>query len=52
MTIKDKAKKVVTKIDEVNAIADPVSDRFLELIKESKKTLLVISIIAFIIWLI
>jgi hypothetical protein len=52
MTIKDKAKKVVTKIDEVIAIADPVSDRFLELIKESKKTLLVISIIAFIIWLI
>jgi hypothetical protein len=52
MTIKDKAKKVVTKIDEVIAIADPVSDRFLDLIKESKKTLLVISIIAFIIWLI
>jgi hypothetical protein len=52
MTIKDKAKKVVTKVDEVIAIADPVSDRFLDLIKESKKTLLVISIIAFIIWLI
>jgi hypothetical protein len=48
MTIKDKAKKVV--VDEVIAI--PVSDRFLDLIKESKKTLLVISIIAFIIWLI
>jgi hypothetical protein len=52
MTIKDKAKKVVGKVDEVIAIADPVSDRFLDLIKESKKTLLVISIIAFIIWLI
>lgn len=50
MTIKDKAKKVV--VDEVIAIADPVSDRVIELIKESKKTLLVISIIAFIIWLI
>ena len=52
MTIKDKAKKVVTKVDEVIAIADPVSDRFLELIKESKKTTLVVIIIAFIIWLI
>jgi hypothetical protein len=52
MTIKDKAQKVVGKVDEVIAIADPVSDRFLDLIKESKKTLLVISIIAFIIWLI
>jgi hypothetical protein len=52
MSIKDKAVKVVGKVDEVIAIADPVSDRFLDLIKESKKTLLVISIIAFIIWLI
>ena len=52
MTIKDKAKKVVTKIDEVIAIADPVSDRFLDLIKNSKRTTLVVIIIAFIIWLI
>ena len=52
MTIKDKAKKVVTKIDEVIAIADPVSDRFLDLIKNSKRTTLVVVIIAFIIWLI
>jgi hypothetical protein len=52
MTIKDKAKKVVTKVDEVIAIADPVSDRFLELIKNSKRTTLVVVIIAFIIWLI
>jgi hypothetical protein len=52
MTIKDKAQKVVTKIDEVIAIADPVSDRFLELIKNSKRTTLVVIIIAFIIWLI
>jgi hypothetical protein len=52
MTIKDKAKKVVTKVDEVIAIADPVSDRFLDLIKNSKRTVLVILIIGFIIWLI
>ena len=52
MTIKDKAQKVVTKVDEVIAIADPVSDRFLELIKNSKRTTLVVVIIAFIIWLI
>jgi hypothetical protein len=50
--IKDKAKKVVTKVDEVIAIADPVSDRFLDLIKNSKRTTLVVVIIAFIIWLI
>jgi phosphatidylglycerophosphatase A len=48
MTIKDKAKKVV--VDEVIAI--PVSDRFLDLIKNSKRTTLVVIIIAFIIWLI
>ena len=48
MTIKDKAKKVV--VDEVIAI--PVSDRFLDLIKNSKRTTLVVVIIAFIIWLI
>jgi len=52
MTIKDKAKKVVTKVDEVIAIADPVSDRFLDLLKNSKRTTLVVIIIAFIIWLI
>ena len=52
VTIKDKAKKVVTKVDEVIAIADPVSDRFLDLIKNSKRTTLVVIIIAFIIWLI
>jgi hypothetical protein len=52
MSIKDKAKKVVTKVDEVIAIADPVSDRFLDLLKNSKRTTLVVVIIAFIIWLI
>jgi phosphatidylglycerophosphatase A len=48
MNIKDKAQKVV--VDEVIAI--PVSDRFLDLIKNSKRTTLVVVIIAFIIWLI
>jgi phosphatidylglycerophosphatase A len=48
MNIKDKAQKVV--VDEVIAI--PVSDRFLDLIKNSKRTTLVVIIIAFIIWLI
>jgi hypothetical protein len=52
MNIKDKAQKVVTKVDEVIAIADPVSDRFLDLIKNSKRTTLVVIIIALIIWLI
>ena len=52
MTIKDKAKKVVTKVDEVIAIADPVSDRFLDLIKNSKRTMSVILIIGFLVWLI
>ena len=46
----NKVEKVVT--DEVIAIADPVSDRFLDLIKNSKRTTLVVIIIAFIIWLI
>ena len=50
MTIKDNVKKVVVKVDEVIAIADPVSDRFLELLKNSKRTTLVVVIIAFIIW--
>jgi hypothetical protein len=52
MSIKDKAQKVVGKVDEVIAIADPVSDRFLDLIKNSKRSVLVILIIGFIIWLI
>ena len=52
MSIKDKAVKVVGKVDEVIAIADPVSDRFLDLIKNSKRSVLVILIIGLIIWLI
>jgi hypothetical protein len=48
----NKVEKAVAKVDEVIAIADPVSDRFLDLIKNSKRTALVVIIIAFIIWLI
>ena len=56
MITKDKAvaktKKIITKVDEIIAISDPVSDRFLDLIKNSKRTTLVVVIIAVIIWLI
>jgi hypothetical protein len=52
MAIKDKAKKVVDKVEEVIIKADPVADNFLDLIKSSKRTTLVVIIIAFIIWLI
>ncbi len=53
MTIKDKAQKVVTKVDEVIAIADPVSDRLLDLIKNSKRTvLIIILIVGLIIWMV
>lgn len=38
MTIKDK-------VEEVIAIADPVSDRFLELIKNSKRKIIIIILI-------
>jgi len=52
MTIKAKAKKVVTKVDEVIIKADPVADNFLDLIKNSKRTMSVILIIGFLVWLI
>ena len=52
MTIKDKAVKVVGKVDEVIAKADPVADNFLDLIKNSKRSMLVILIIGFLVWLI
>ena len=52
MTIKDKAQKVVGKVDEVIAIADPVSDRFLDLIKGSKRSIIIIIlIVGIIIWM-
>lgn len=52
MTIKDKAKKLVTKVDEVIIKTDPVADNFLDLIKNSKRTMSVILIIGFLVWLI
>ena len=52
MTI-DKAKKVVGKVDEVIAIADPVSDGFLDLIKNSKRSILIVLVIlGLIIWMV
>ena len=52
MTIKDKAKKVVTKVDEVIIKTDSATDRLLDLIKSSKRSILiVVVIIVFIIWL-
>ena len=50
MTIK--AKKILGKVDEVIVKTDPVADNFLDLIKNSKRTMSVILIIGFIIWLI
>ena len=52
MTIKDKIKKVAVKVDEVIAKTDPVADNFLDLIKTSKRSVLVILIIGFLVWLI
>ena len=52
MTIKDKAKKVVTKVDEVIVKTDSATDRLLDLIKGSKRSVLVILIIGFLVWLI
>jgi hypothetical protein len=52
MTIKSKAKKVTAKVDEIIAKADPVADNFLNLIKNSKRSMLVILIIGFLVWLI
>ena len=53
MTIKDKAKKVVTKVDEVIIKADPVADNFLDLIKNSKRSIIIIIlIVGLIIWMV
>ena len=52
MTIKDKAKKVVTEVDEVIVKTDSATDRLLDLIKSSKRSVLVILIIGFLVWLI
>jgi preprotein translocase subunit Sss1 len=50
MKIKDKAQKVVGKVDEV--IVKPDADNFLDLIKRSKRSMTVILIIGFLVWLI
>jgi uncharacterized membrane protein len=52
MSIKDKAKKVVTKVDEVIVKTDSTVDHALDLIKNSKRSVLVILIIGFLVWLI
>ena len=53
MTIKDKAKKVVTKVDEVIIKADSTVDHALDLIKSSKRTvLIIILIVGLIIWMV
>ena len=53
MTIKDKAKKVVTKIDEVIVKTDSTVDHALDIIKNSKRSILIVSVIlGLIIWMV
>ncbi len=53
MTIKDKAQKVVTKIDEVIVKTDSTVDHALDLIKNSKRTILIVLVIlGLIIWMV
>jgi hypothetical protein len=53
MTIKDKAKKVVGKIDEEIIKADSTVDHALDLIKSSKRTILIVLVIlGLIIWMV
>ena len=53
MTIKAKAKKLVTKVDEVIVKTDSATDRLLDLIKNSKRTvLIIILIVGLIIWMV
>jgi hypothetical protein len=53
MTIKDKAQKVVTKIDEAIVKTDSTVDHALDLIKNSKRTvLIIILIVGLIIWMV
>jgi len=52
MTIKAKAKKLVTKVDEVIVKTDSATDRLLDLIKGSKRSILIVLVIlGIIIWL-
>jgi hypothetical protein len=53
MNIKDKAQKVVGKIDEVIVKTDSTVDHALDLIKSSKRTvLIIILIVGLIIWMV
>ena len=53
MTIKDKAKKVVTNVDEVIVKTDSTVDHALDIIKSSKRSILIVSVIlGLIIWMV
>ena len=53
MTIKDKAKKVVVKIDEKVIKVDSTVDHALDIIKSSKRSILIVSVIlGLIIWMV
>jgi hypothetical protein len=53
MKIKDKAQKVVGKVDEVIVKTDSTVDHALDLIKSSKRTvLIIILIVGLIIWMV
>ena len=53
MTIKAKAKKVVSKVDEVIVKTDSATDRLLDLIKSSKRSILIVLVIlGLIIWMV
>jgi len=53
MTIKDKAVKVVGKVDEVIVKTDSTVDHALDLIRSSKRTfLIIILIVGLIIWMV
>jgi hypothetical protein len=53
MTIKDKAQKVVGKVDEAIVKTDSTVDHALDLIKSSKRTvLIIILIVGLIIWMV
>jgi hypothetical protein len=51
--IKDKAKKVVGKVDEVIVKADSTVDHALDIIKSSKRTILIVLVIlGLIVWMV
>ena len=53
MTIKDKAKKVVGKVDEKIIAVDSTVDHALDIIKSSKRSILIVSVIlGLIIWIV